>query len=66
MSDLEFFEAERDRYWGIREAAWKFLKEHEQDKGTEAYNLIWQTFVLATERMNDAIFEIERLKNFER
>jgi hypothetical protein len=66
VSYKTFYERERDRYWGIREAAWKFLKEHEQNKGTEAYNLIWQTFVLATHELNRVMFELNDLKEKEK
>ena len=43
MDDLEFLKQEWERYNRIREAANKFLEEHEQYKGTEAYNLICLT-----------------------
>ena len=60
MDDLEFLKQEWERYNRIREAANKFLEEHEQDKGTEAYNLICQTRKLAADRAIEIMGEIIR------
>ena len=61
-----FLEHERDRLFGLKETAFKFLKEHEKDKGTEAYNLIHQTFITATHELNRVMFELNDLKEKEK
>lgn len=66
FSQKSFLEHERDRLFGLKETAFKFLKEHEKDKGTEAYNLIHQTFITATHELNRVMFELSDLKEKEK
>lgn len=65
VAQKTFLEWQRDRYFKISDDAYKWLKEHEKEKGTKTYDLIHFAFIDSELRANDALFELNQIKNKE-
>jgi hypothetical protein len=66
VSYKTFYERERDRYFNLRENAFQWIRSHENEKDTDAYNLIHQTFILAGLKVNEAILKLNEVKDDDR
>ena len=65
VSYKTFYERERDRYFNLRENAFQWIRGHENEKDTDEYNLIHQTFILAGLKVNEANLKLNEIRENE-
>ena len=66
VSYKTFYERERDRYFNLRENAFQWIRSHDNEKDSDAYNLIHLLFILAGLKVEEAKLKLNEIKETER